>query len=92
MAAEEFREAFAPGGETEAKAGAAFMAACSVDAHQGATGGAKLRPLFAFFTKHSAKHALPAVQPVLPSIGKSQLGLLACAHTASCCAGIYAFL
>ena len=72
VAAEEFGKAFAPRGEGEAQAGAAFVAAISVDANERAARGAKLRSFFAGAAKHAAKDLLPAGEAQLPMIGKGQ--------------------
>jgi hypothetical protein len=72
VAAKEFREAFAPRGEGETQAGAAFVAAVGVNADECAARGAKLRALFAGAAKHAAKDSLPTRQAYLPLIGKGQ--------------------
>lgn len=72
VAAEEFGEPFAPGGERKAQAGAALVAAVGVDADEGAARGAQLRAFFAGAAKHAAKDLLPAREAYLPMIGKGQ--------------------
>src|SRR5208282_438867 len=72
VAAEELGEAFAPGGDGEALAGATFVAAISVDANEGAARGAELRALFFGAAEHAAKDLLPACEAHLPMVGKGQ--------------------
>src|SRR5208337_2674935 len=72
VAAEKFGEAFAPGGEGKAQAGATFVAAIGVDADESAAGGTELRALFAGAAEHAAEDLLPARDAHLPMVGKGQ--------------------
>ena len=71
MSAEQFREALAPGGQSEAEIRAALMTARGINPHQGAAGRAKLRAAFPT-AEHSGKKTLPAFKAHLPLIGKGQ--------------------
>src|ERR1700722_4158019 len=71
MPAEKFSQPFAPCRQPKSKVGAALVATRRVNSHQRPTCGTQLRPLLAP-AKHPAEDLLPAVHPVLPTIGKGQ--------------------